>query len=655
MASNSPGARRAPFSFLPTGAGRTRLGPALAVLALVALAAWGAYALALRVGLDRLGEAADHRLDMEVGRIEAELARFDYLPALLETSPQVQQLLASPFDPALRAQASHYLHALNAIAGAETLYVLEPGGVAAAASDDGQLGTPAGQNLSYRPYLREALAGGRGRFYGIGVTSRVPGYYLAYALPRGGPVRGVATVKIDLRPAALAWRQLPGEMLLLDEHQVAILASREDWKYRPIVPLPEAERAEAATSRRYGDAPLTPLAWRMAGDGPLEPGPVREVRLDGRSYAATVHRLDAGRWRLVLLSDEGPVRAVAAAAAAGAALAAAALLLGLLVLRQRRRLVRQQLASRAALQAANDSLERRVQERTAELRAAQAELVHAGQLAVLGQMSAGMVHELNQPLAALHTLSDNAVLLLERGRSEDARANLSRIAQLVHRLGRLTAQLKVFAHKRTEPPVPVLLERALREAALLHAPRLRELGVDLRTDSLPATLAVMAEETRLVQVLANLVGNAADALAEVPAGTRWIAVTAQCGDPLRMEAPAEGPRPSVASAEPQHESDRHSVAPLCRIVVANSGPPIPPEVQARLFEPFFTTKPAGRGLGLGLMMSAHIIQAFGGSLRVARPDEMADGAGAAFVIELPADVGADATAPAPVPALREEP
>ncbi|SIQ38018.1 ATP-binding protein [Pseudacidovorax sp. RU35E] len=624
MALNSPGARSAPFPFLPTGAGRTRLGPALAVLALVALAAWGAYALALRIGLDRLGEAADHRLDMEVSRIEAELARFDYLPALLETSPQVQQLLASPFDPALRAQASHYLHALNAIAGAETLYVLEPGGVAAAASDDGQLGTPAGQNLSYRPYLREALAGGRGRFYGIGVTSRVPGYYLAYALPRGGPVRGVATVKIDLRPAALAWRQLPGEMLLLDEHQVAILASREDWKYRPIAPLPDAERAEAATSRRYGDAPLTPLSWRMAGDGPLEPGPVREVRLDGRSYAATVHRLDAGRWRLVLLSDQGPVRAVAAAAAAGAALAAAALLLGLLVLRQRRRLVRQQLASRAALQAANDSLERRVQERTAELRATQAELVHAGQLAVLGQMSAGMVHELNQPLAALHTLSDNAVLLLERGRSDDARANLTRIAQLVHRLGRLTAQLKVFAHKRTEPPVPVLLERALREAALLHAPRLRELGVDLGTEALPTDLAVMAEETRLVQVLANLVGNAADALADVPVGTRWIA---------------------VASALDS--------AGTCRITVANSGPPIPPEAQARLFEPFFTTKPAGRGLGLGLMMSAHIIQAFGGSLRLARPDEAPEGAGAAFVIELPARP--DVPASAPASALRDEP
>src|SRR5437763_623334 len=134
-------------------------------------------------------------------------------------------------------------------------------------------------------------------------------------------------------------------------------------------------------------------------------------------------------------------------AAISAGLAAAVLLLAATVAVQRRRALRQRLANREALQAAHDSLELKVQERTAELRAAQNELVHAGKLAVLGQMSAGMAHELNQPLAALHTLSDNAVLLIDRGREAEAKGNLARIGQLVHRLGRLTSQLKVFAHK----------------------------------------------------------------------------------------------------------------------------------------------------------------------------------------------------------------
>lgn len=608
------GATAPPASFPASATGRTartrwlrRLRGAAGMLALVALAGWAAHAVALRAGLARLGEAASHRLDVEATRLEGELARFEFLPPLLETSPQVLDLLAAPRDAARRAEASRYLHALNAIAGAEILYVLDPTGYVAASSDDGQPGTPAGRDLSYRPYFRDALVTGRGRFYGLGVTSGVPGDYLAYALPRGGPLRGVATVKVDLRRAEQAWAQLPGEMLLVDTRGVVVLASHADWKYRPLAPLDEAARQEVAQARRYGEARLVPLAWRELAR--LDAHSTR-VRAEGRAYVATAHDADGGRWRLLLLSDEAPVRAAAGWAGASAALLAAVLLLAALVLRQRRRIVREQLASRAALQAAHDSLERRVQERTAELRAAQAELVHAGQLAVLGQMSAGMVHELNQPLAALHTLSDNAALLLERGRAEDARANLGRIAQLVARLGKLTAQLKVFAHKRTEPPEPVPLDKAVREALLLHGQRVRDLGVAVAVALRPPALAVLAEETRLVQVLGNLVGNALDAMAEEP----------PAGPPRRLAIEAAAP-PAGAP---------------CRIVVANSGPPIPPAVAARLFEPFFTTKPAGRGLGLGLMISSHIVQAFGGSLRAAQAGELPAGMGAAFFVELPA-------------------
>lgn len=586
---------------------------ALAVLALVALAAWGAHALVLRQGLQRLTEAAGHRLEVEATRLQGELARFDYLPALLETAPPVQTLLAEPRDPLLRAQASAYLHALNAIAGAEMLYVLAPDGLAAAASDDGTPGSPAGRDLSYRPYLQQALAHGRGRFYGIGVTSGVPGYYLSYALPRGGPTQGVATVKIDLRPAEQAWRQMPGQMLALDVHGVVVLASREDWKYRPRGPLDAAAQREATEARRYGTARLTPLAWREGEPLPdTETGAApalgaRRVRVEGEAFVATERTVDEGRWRLVLLSEEAPVQATARWAAASAALAATALLLAALVWRQRRRIVRQQLASRAALQTAHDSLEQRVQARTAELRAAQADLVHAGQLAVLGQMSAGMVHELNQPLAALHTLSDNAVLLLERGRTEDARGNLSRIAQLVARLGKLTGQLKAFAHKRTEPPTPVGVATAVQEALALHAPRLREAALTPQVQITPPTLALLAEEVRLVQVLSNLVGNALDAMAGLDAPLRHLRIEA---------APLEDGR-------------------MARITVANSGAPIAPEVAARLFEPFFTTKPAGQGLGLGLMISSHLVSSFGGALRLAADNERIAGLPVAFVIELP--------------------
>lgn len=572
---------------------------AVLAIALVALAACVAHAVALQRGLERLHEAARQRLEVEAARLDGQLSRFEYLPLLLETSPEVLRLLETPADAALRQSVSRYLKTLNAMAGADNLYVLDRAGMALAAADFDRPGTPVGEDLSYRPYLRDALAQGRGAFYGVGITSARAGYYLSYALPARGEVRGVATVKVDLQSLEHEWRELPGDVLMLDEQQVVILSSREGWKYRPLAALPVEAQAEAAKSRRYGSSELAPLDW-LPGERMGERA--ARVSVDGRPYLASEQQVNRQLWRLVLLDDEAPVRAAARWAAASAGLAAAVLLLAITVAAQRRRAMRQRLANQEALQRAHDSLEVKVQERTAELKAAQDELVHAGKLVVLGQMSAGMVHELNQPLAALHTLSDNAALLIERGRVDDARANMHRIGQLVNRLGRLTSQLKVFAHKSNEPPRPVGVLKAVQDALSLVGTRLREAGIEVAVEVEPRTLAVAADEARLEQVLGNLLGNAIDALAALEAaGPRRIEVRA---------APREG---------------------MAEIVVRNTGPGIDPVILPRLFEPFVTSKPPGKGLGLGLMISAHIVRAFGGSMRAGNLAPT----GAEFTIELP--------------------
>jgi two-component system C4-dicarboxylate transport sensor histidine kinase DctB len=565
-------------------------------LAVVAIAAWAAHAFALQRGLQRLHEAAQRRLEVEAARLDGQLSRFEYLPSLLETSPEVLRLLSAPGDAALRQAVSQYLKTLNAIAGADNLYVLDPAGTALAAADFERPGTPVGEDLSYRPYMRDALAAGRGAFYGVGITSARAGYYLSYALPGRGDVRGVATVKVDLQAVEREWRELPGELLMLDEQQVVILASRDAWKYRPLAPLAADVRAEAERSRRYGNSGLAPLDWQMHerfGEH------AARVEVDARSYLVSEQRLNRGLWRLVLLDDEAPARGAARWAAVSTGLGAAVLLLAVTVAAQRRRGIRQRLANREALQAAHDSLEIKVQERTAELKAAQTELVHAGKLAVLGQLSAGLVHELNQPLAALNTLSDNAALLIERARLEEARANLVRIGQLVNRLGRLTSQLKVFAHKSSEPVRAVLVHKAAREALSLVADRLRKGDIEVSVRVEPRGLAVASDEARLEQVLVNLLGNAIDAL--------------EGADVRRIEIDADR-RDGMAS-----------------IVVRNSGRCIDPHILPRLFEPFVTSKPPGKGLGLGLLISAHIVRAFGGSLRASNLAPT----GAEFTIELP--------------------
>jgi two-component system, NtrC family, C4-dicarboxylate transport sensor histidine kinase DctB len=564
--------------------------------ALVAAAAMIGHAIAARSGLERLRDAAQHRLDMVAAGIDAELARFDYLPSLLEMSPNVLRLLDRPGDAQLRNEVNRYLQGINATAGAETLYVLDRAGVGRAASDWDRPSTPIGTDLSFRPYMQDALAHGRGRFYGIGITSGRAGYYLSYALYSQGVQRGVATVKVSLEETERTWSKLPGGVLLVDERGVVILSSRAEWKFRPLAPLTPQALADIGQTRPYGKADLLPLEWNvrehLAADADI-------VSLDSTRYLATVRPVNQARWRLLVMDGTAPVQAAARNLAITAALAVAVLWLLGVTRWQRQRALRQKLAAQAALQAAHDSLESKVIERTADLRAMQTELVHAGKMAVLGQMSAGMVHELNQPLAALRTLSDNACVLLDQDRQGEARGNLQRIAYLVDRLARVTYQLKAFAHKSETPAVPVLVRQVIANAQLLVSQRLRENGVEFDVLLPDPALAALAEEARLEQVLVNLMGNAIDSMAAAPERR------------LRIEA-------AVAD-------DR------CVITVSDSGPGIRADILPRLFEPFTSTKPAGAGLGLGLMISAHVVREFGGSLRASNPAE----GGARFVIELP--------------------
>ncbi|GAA4354440.1 ATP-binding protein [Variovorax defluvii] len=592
----------------------------LVAVAIIGAAALAGHAVAMRAGLERLREAAQHRLDVVAAGLEADLVRFDYLPSLLEITPTVFALLDQPDDADLRGRTNRVLERINATAGASNLYIVDASGVCLAASDWNDPGTPVGANLSFRPYVKDALARGRGRFYGVGFTSRRAGYYLSYALFGQGQRRGVAAVKVDLEAAESAWRKLPGELLVLDERGVVILSSREEWKFRPLAPLGPEALADIADTRPYGSAPLTPLDWR---ETPQPAGGAAAIRLQGAQYLGTSRSLEPAGWRVVALDDTAPVRAGARNLALMAALGAMVLLLVATVLAQRHRALRAKLASRAALQAAHDSLESKVVLRTAELRSAvaklaeevearkaieadlratQGELVHAGKMAALGQMSAGMVHELNQPLGALRTLSDNACVLLEHGRTDDVRGNLQRIAHLVDRLGRLTSRLKAFAYKNTLARERVDLRQSIANAQLMLSERLRDKGVELVVHVAPEGLAAWAEEARLEQVLVNVMGNAIDAMDASPLRR------------LRIEA----------GIDPAQEH-------RCAIQVCDTGPGIRPDILPRLFDPFVTSKPAGAGLGLGLMISAHIVRELGGSLRGAN----IGGSGACFTIELP--------------------
>ena len=560
----------------------------------------------MQAGMSRLREAAGHRLDMLASAMDADLTRFEHLPALLEMTPMVPALLAAPLDAELRATVNRYLGGVNATAGAEMLYVLNSAGTSLAASDWDRPETTVGRDLSFRPYVADALQHGQGRFYGVGVTSRRPGYYLSYALRDRVPARGVVAVKVNLAEAERSWRQLPGDVLLVDERGVVILSTRDDLRFRPLQALDAQELSEAQQSRRYGEARLQPLPWRQQEALGQD---LAVVLLDGQAQLASSRRLQSAPWQLIVMDALRPVQAAARFAALTAALSMSVLILLAVTLWQRRRAIRQKLANQAALQAAHDALESTVVARTAELRAAQSELVHAGKMAALGQMSAGLAHELNQPLTALRTLTESAALLLEQDRKPEVQGNLQRITRMVDRLARLTTRLKTFAHKAETPGAPVPLAHCLADAQASVAEAARLVNVAIVLDVQPPDLQVLADEAALSSVLVNLMRNAIEAMQATP--ERRLTIVAR----------QRGPRATIE--------------------VSDTGHGIAADILPRLFEPFVTSKTAGSGLGLGLVISAQLLRSMDASLS-ARNEV---GGGACFVIDLKACAPLSSSAP----------
>ena len=382
-------------------------------------------------------------------------------------------------------------------------------------------------------------------------------------------------------------------LLVADSHQVAILSNRPAWRFRTLQALDDQARAELIDVRKYAEQALKPLPSRVHRYIDDETAWTRMDGPDGaRDYLWQRMTLPDEGWTLHLLSDPGNLadaRLSYRLAAAGVWMTFAFLLL---FLAQRRKNQRLQAGIR-------ERLEREVALRTAELRQAQEGLVHAAKMAALGQMSAALAHEINQPLTALQMQLGSLRLLLDSGRPEAVRDGLQRIDGLLQRMAALTGHLKTFARKTPAGLSERLcLGDVLEQALQLLAPRMRSEQVELRTQ-IDDEAEVLGDAIRIEQVILNLLHNALDAMAE--SETRILLVRiAREGD-------------------------------SCLLSVEDSGGGIAEETLGRVFEPFFTTKPVGQGLGLGLAVSYGIVRDLGGTLE-AHNGEL----GAVFTLRLPA-------------------
>ncbi|SEM74695.1 two-component system, NtrC family, C4-dicarboxylate transport sensor histidine kinase DctB [Pseudorhodobacter antarcticus] len=551
----------------------------IAAITLALCAALLAYTLTHRSSMAALNTQLDQTLILTARAVETEVARFGALPAIAAQDARILAALAHIDDPTTIDAANQYLATTGALSGASLLFLMDDTGTTLATSNFQTDMNLMGRNFSFRPYFQAAMQGQTGRYYAIGAITGDPGYFLSTPLTADG-ARGVLVVKVDLRPLQDTWTSAGLATAIIDQDGVAFLSGAPEWLYRPTKALSPGALARIHDARTYDGVDLR-------SPDPILTAPNRAMLGAGPMQIRTKPLTDDG-WTLLAGAPNAPVTTTASLSAIGAALLAF-LATGLAkIAHQRRQLVALRLRQNALL-------EIRVTERThdlalevqarrqteADLRAATDGLIHAEKMAALGRMSAAIVHEISQPLAAMEATLAAAEIALPPGQTK-TQTRIDTARGLVRRMQRTTKHLKSFSRKEQGTLTLVNLTQAIENAIDLTAPRARTAGVTPKFTPPNPPLYVRAGAIRIEQVLVNLLLNALDAVQGMHAPQITLTTTA-------------GPD-------------------LTTLTVTDTGAGISAADLPRVTEPFFSTKISGENLGLGLSISQAIVQEFGGQI-----------------------------------------
>ncbi|HDY7617960.1 TPA: sensor histidine kinase [Vibrio vulnificus] len=552
-----------------------------------------------------------HRSQLErfASHIQNKLDKFAHIPQLIAKDAPLIEALLHPQNSAQIDITNRYLEEVNQIIQAADTYLIDEYGNTIAASNWNIDRSFVGRNFAFRPYFKQAIIGKRSQYFALGSTSGQRGYYYSFPVTYAGAIIGVVVVKMDLISIEDNWQEKRSIFVANDENQIVFMSSEPSWLFKSLTPKTEQQLQQIRSSQQYLDRTIDSL--NFVGDlhspqseikqgSPYSAGTMIVSSLPLRNLDLTIRVLSA-KHNLVfttfsLLLVETLVFAVI-------------FLLGQLYYhRQQKHKQIEQLQ-----QEAKQKLEFQVMERTAELQAeiaqrtkteqalrlTQDELIQAAKLAVLGQMSASISHELNNPLAAIRSFADNGRLFLEKEKYLRVDENLSRISALTERMAKISQQLRSFARKSNgDELVEAKLIPILISANELMKPALKSARVQLNTHYPEQEILVVINVIQLEQVLINLITNAIEA----------------------MEGCEEKRLNLVVEIDSSQNVNIH---------IDDNGPGIEPAQFQQLCEPFHTTKK--NGLGLGLSISQQILAGMNGKLQVSHSPL----GGARFTIMLP--------------------
>ncbi len=516
-------------------------------------------------------ETAAARLTLYRSTVEAELRNFSHMPFLLSQDPVVMETLEGG-DP---ARLSHRLARFAQSAGVDAIYLMNHEGLTISASNARAQSSFVGQNYGFRPYFQAALRGELGEFYGVGATTGIPGYFFAMAVrPENGQNKGVVAIKVDLSELQDSWEASGEKIILSNADGVVILASDPKWRYRTLGPLTQNRRAKILEAQQFGHEPLEPLDW-------LHDLRSQTATLGGQRYLYLHTANLPNSWSLHFFTPDDQ-----AAARAWLTTGTLVMLGGLIFIFYQLRHVRQIGAALAQseqkeseLRTANERLaieidERRVAEKN--LKKTQADLERAGRLAALGQLASSVTHELGQPIAAMR----NQLTAAEIGTGTTVLT--TKMQGLVARMEDITRQLKFFSRKGRDQFEVVDLSDVIDAALDLVEPSIIAIAADLHFERPSKKVSLYGNRLRLEQVITNLVRNALDAVEETNERRIDIRLDDNAGKTW--------------------------------FEVVDTGHGLGGRTMNDLREPFATTRESGKGMGLGLTISAGIVADHGGIL-----------------------------------------
>ncbi|WP_425050687.1 sensor histidine kinase [Psychromarinibacter sp. S121] len=523
---------------------------------------------------------AEVRQTLYAGNLQSELQRNSIVPLLLSRDP----VLIGALNSADFSQTSLRLISVKDEIGAASIMMLDASGRTVAATDRGRIGSAHRQ----APYFIEALRSNETVFNAVQNDSGAMQFSYSRRIEAGGELIGVIVVEVDLRKYEQSWSTISDAVIVTDSEGTIILSTEPRWRGLTEEEALKLRSAPSAIER----------AIRATADWAALP---TEAFYRGSALMRLENRIPFRGWRMITFTTYSSVRERVNGVLALEIMFFAILLAGAFYLSSRRALARSIFFQKetAELRQLNEALQREIAERERvekNLEVAEQTLAQSSKLAALGEMSASVSHELNQPLAAMKTYLAGAKLLLQRRRPEEALTSFQRVDDLLERMGAITRQLKSFARKGGTAVEPLDARACISSALSMMEPQLKNRKVRI-TRSLPdEPVMILADRLRLEQVLINLMRNALDATKETEDPSIDILLT---------------------------------VGQIATITVRDNGPGI--EDLESLFEPFYTTKAPGDGVGLGLAISSGIVKDLGGRL-YARNGRVG---GAVFEVRLP--------------------